>query len=204
MAKPVYQLEVDAVFTELETAAGGLAAAEAAERLERYGPNELAFRKTPAWVRFLRQFEDPMVLILLATGLFTGTLTAFGSEMLPDTIVIFGVVFLNAILGFVQEGKAEGALDALRSMLVQECMVVRDGVEQSIAARDLVPGDVVLLEAGADTEATNAWGRNVAFVRCQAHVRSPRRGSHPELRADSPVGARRSPHGKATRTSWSC
>jgi len=148
MAKPVYQLEVNAVFTELETASGGLAAAEAAERLDRYGPNELAFRKTPAWVRFLRQFEDPMVLILLATGLFTGTLTAFGSEMLPDTIVIFGVVFLNAILGFVQEGKAEGALDALRSMLVQECMVVRDGVEQSIAARDLVPGDVVLLEAG--------------------------------------------------------
>jgi magnesium-transporting ATPase (P-type) len=148
MAKPVYQLEIDAVFTELETASGGLAADEAARRLERYGPNELAFRKTPAWVRFLRQFEDPMVLILLATGLFTGTLTAFGSEMLPDTIVIFGVVILNAVLGFVQEGKAEGALDALRSMLVQECMVVRGGVEQQIAARELVPGDVVLLEAG--------------------------------------------------------
>lgn len=148
MSRSVYQLDVDAVFSELETARSGLAAAEAARRLAEYGRNDIALRKTPAWVRLLRQFNDPMVLILLVTGIFTATLTAFGSEMLPDTIVIFGVVLLNALLGFVQEGKAEGALDALRSMLVQECMVLRDGTEQRIEASALVPGDVVLLEAG--------------------------------------------------------
>ena len=148
MSEKIYQLEVDQVFPALETGSSGLTGEEASKRMEREGPNEIAFKKTSALVRFLRQFEDPMVLILLATGILTGILTAFGSEMLPDTIVIFGVVFLNAILGFVQEGKAEGALDALRSMLVQECMVVRDGVERAVAARDLVPGDIVLLEAG--------------------------------------------------------
>ena len=71
-------------------------------------------------MRFLRQFNDPMVIILLVTATITGVLTALGSHMLPDTIVITGVVLLNSILGFVQEGKAEGALDALRNMMVQE------------------------------------------------------------------------------------
>lgn len=138
----------EAVLSAMNSSRDGLSAQESARRLEVVGFNEIAFKKTPAWKRFLQQFNDPMVIILLATACITAVLTALGSHMLPDTIVIFSVVFLNAVLGFVQEGKAEGALDALRNMMVQECLVVRDGERHRVAAKTLVPGDVVLLEAG--------------------------------------------------------
>ncbi|MCW5212871.1 HAD-IC family P-type ATPase [Desulfobulbus sp. TB] len=146
---PWYQMDENAVLETLETSRSGLDPEMAKERQQHYGVNELQFKKTPAWVRFLRQFNDPMVIILLITALITGVLTAMGHHMLPDTLVIGGVVILNAILGFVQEGKAEGALDALRNMMVQECLVVRAGNQQQIAARDLVPGDIVVLEGGS-------------------------------------------------------
>jgi magnesium-transporting ATPase (P-type) len=143
-----YALSTDEIMEALESAPTGLTDEVAAARLQQYGPNEIEFKKTPAWVRFLRQFNDPMVIILVVTALITGTLTALGSHMLPDTIVIAGVVLLNAVLGFVQEGKAEGALDALRNMMVQEALVVRDRDQRRIPARDLVPGDLVVLEGG--------------------------------------------------------
>ena len=143
-----YSLPADAVLRALDSTAAGLADTEAARRQALYGANEIEFRKTSAWARFLRQFYDPMVIILLATACITGALTVMGSAMLPDTVVILGVVLLNALLGFVQEGKAEGALDALRSMMVQEALVVRDGSQRRLPARELVPGDLVVLEAG--------------------------------------------------------
>jgi len=143
-----YQMEASEVIRSLETGHKGLDGKVAAERLLSHGPNEIQFKKTPAWVRFLRQFHDPMVIILLVTAIVTGTLTAFGSHMLPDTIVILSVILLNAILGFVQEGKAEGALDALRNMMVPECQVIRDGEQQRIPARELVPGDIVVMDGG--------------------------------------------------------
>ena len=143
-----YSQSQDELLAVLDSNPAGLTQEVAAARLEQYGPNELTFRKTPAWVRFLRQFNDPMVIILLLTALVTGALTALGSHMLPDTIVIASVVVLNSVLGFVQEGKAEGALDALRNMLVQECLVLRAGDQRRIPARQLVPGDIVALEAG--------------------------------------------------------
>jgi magnesium-transporting ATPase (P-type) len=148
MSKAWYTVPVERVMEDLDTGVAGISDSEVRARLERYGANEIEFRKTPAWVRFLRQFNDPMVIILLVTACVTGTLTALGSHMLPDTIVIAGVVLLNAILGFVQEGKAEGALDALRNMMVQEALVVRDRVQHRIPARELVPGDLVVLESG--------------------------------------------------------
>jgi magnesium-transporting ATPase (P-type) len=145
---PWYARSPEALYGDLSTAENGLTDAAAQERLAQFGPNEIEFKKTPAWVRFLRQFNDPMVIILLITATVTGVLTAMGSHMLPDTIVIFSVVLLNAILGFVQEGKAEGALDALRNMMVQEALVVRDSDQRRIPARELVPGDLVVLEGG--------------------------------------------------------
>lgn len=144
-----YQLDTKEIDEKLATSSEfGLTEKEAFSRQEEYGLNELTFKKTPAWVRFLRQFNDPMVIILLITAGITGGLTLFGTHMLPDTIVILSVVVLNAVLGFVQEGKAEGALDALRSMMVPECMVVREGNVLRIPSRNLVPGDVVILEGG--------------------------------------------------------
>ena len=148
MSPAWYELAVDGVMQQLATSPDGLDEQTARARLEEYGPNEIQFEKTPAWVRFLRQFNDPMVIILLVTATVTATLTAFGSHMLPDTIVIVGVVLLNAVLGFVQEGKAEGALDALRNMMVQEALVLRERDQRRIPARELVPGDVVVLEGG--------------------------------------------------------
>ena len=148
MSNAWYRFSTEELLDTLETSATGITDEVARARLEQYGPNEIEFKKTPAWVRFLRQFNDPMVIILLATAVVTAVLTALGNHMLPDTIVITSVVLLNSILGFVQEGKAEGALDALRSMMVQECLVVRDKDQRRIPARELVPGDLVVLEGG--------------------------------------------------------
>jgi magnesium-transporting ATPase (P-type) len=148
MSSTWYERSAKEVLSSLETGLQGLDKTTADERLGIHGPNEIQFKKTPAWVRFLRQFHDPMVIVLLITAIVTGTLTALGSHMLPDTIVILSVVLLNAILGFVQEGKAEGALDALRNMMVPECLAIRDGEQQRIPARDLVPGDIVVMEGG--------------------------------------------------------
>ncbi|MEM1187703.1 MAG: HAD-IC family P-type ATPase [Pseudomonadota bacterium] len=148
LSAPAYRLDGEGVLWELGTSTSGLTLREAQARLDEYGLNEIAFRKTPAWLRFLRQFNDPMVIILIATALTTGALSALGSHMWPDTIVILSVVLLNSVLGFVQEGKAEGALDALRNMMVQECLVVRAGNRGRAAANTLVPGDIVVLEAG--------------------------------------------------------
>ncbi len=149
MSDPWYRLDVDETLAALQTSREqGLTPSEAVARQGRYGWNEITFKKTPAWIRFLRQFNDAMVIILLVTAAITGLLTALGSHMLPDTLVILGVVVLNAILGFIQEGKAEGALEALRSMMVPECMVVRGGDLLRIPSRELVPGDIVVLEGG--------------------------------------------------------
>ncbi|MBT8128162.1 MAG: HAD-IC family P-type ATPase [Gammaproteobacteria bacterium] len=148
MSSNWYGLTAEATIDKLQTSLSGLSADDVQTRLQQFGPNEIAFVKTPAWIRFLRQFNDPMVIILLITAGITGVLTALGNHMLPDTIVILAVVVLNAILGFVQEGKAEGALDALRSMMVPECVVIREDGLERIPSSELVPGDIVVLEGG--------------------------------------------------------
>jgi len=144
-----YQLTVDDTLKKLDTNRHGLSTGEIKERLEKYGYNELTFKKPSVIMRFLRQFHNPLVYILLAAATVTGVLTLIGSEdMLADTVVILAVVILNAVLGFFQEGKTEAALEALRKMIVQECTVIRDGEKSIIQARELVPGDIVILEAG--------------------------------------------------------
>lgn len=144
-----YQLTVDATLKKLGSNRHGLTAGEVKEKLVKYGYNELKFKKPSTIMRFLRQFNNPLVYILLAAAAVTGTLTSIGSEdMLADTVVILAVVILNAMLGFFQEGKTEAALEALRKIIVPECTVIRDGEKLVIATRELVPGDIVLLEGG--------------------------------------------------------
>ncbi len=144
-----YQLSITDIFAHLGVDdKHGLDEKEVLKRRQKYGRNEIVFKKIPVWVRFFKQFQDPMIIILLITAAITGTLTLFGKHMLPDTIVIISVVLLNAVLGFVQEDKAEGALDALRSMMVPECMVMRKGNIIKMPSGDLVPGDIVVLEGG--------------------------------------------------------
>ncbi len=143
-----YQLGVEKTFELLMADNTGLTSSEAKARLERYGYNELKFKKRSPLVRFLLQFHNPLIYVLLVAGTVTGILSLGGEDMVGDTVVIFGVVILNVIIGFVQEGKGEAAIEALQRMMVPESTVLRDGKKQVIPSRELVPGDVVLLEGG--------------------------------------------------------
>ena len=143
-----HRLEPETVFDRLQASQQGLTAAEAMQRLKKFGYNELRTSQPGALIRFLRQFHNPLVYILLIAATITTFLSIMGKEMWADTIVIVGVVILNAILGFIQEGKAERALEALQSMIVTETTVLRDNNEQVIPSRDVVPGDIVLLGEG--------------------------------------------------------
>jgi cation-transporting P-type ATPase F len=122
----------------------GLSFTEAAVRHDRFGSNELtAQKKQSAWLRFLQQFNQPLLYILLVAGL----VTAFLQEWI-DSGVIFGVTLLNAIIGFVQESKAEDAIAALSEAVTTEAKILRNDQKQVISSRELVPGDLVLLSSG--------------------------------------------------------
>jgi len=124
--------------------AAGLAADEVVRRQKEFGPNRVTARRgTPAWLKFLQQFNQPLVYILVAAV----GVTAFLGEWV-DSSVIFSVVIVNAIFGFLQEAKAEKAIEALARMVETETTVRRDGRTQRVTSEGLVPGDVVLLQAG--------------------------------------------------------
>ncbi len=122
----------------------GLTGKEAVARRSRFGANSLPPAEgAGVLVRMLRQLYHPLVFVLLAAGAITAGLGEY-----VDAAVIFGVVVINALIGFVQESKAEAALEGLRSMVRTDARVVRDGHGQSVPSDELVPGDLVLLEAG--------------------------------------------------------
>ena len=122
----------------------GLSLEEVRRRQKEFGPNRVTARRgTPAWMKFLQQFNQPLVyILLLAVGV-----TAFLGEWV-DSSVIFGVVIINAIVGFLQEAKAEKAIEALAKMVATETTVRRDGRKLRVHSEQLVPGDVVLLQSG--------------------------------------------------------
>ncbi len=129
----------------------GLSASEAAQRLERYGPNELrAAEREPGWKRFLRQFADPLVYLLLAaTVISVVAWAAEGASGFPvDALVIIAIVVANAVIGFVQENKAEDAVAALATMTATHSTVLRDGRLTDVPASEIVPGDVLVLSEG--------------------------------------------------------
>jgi P-type Ca2+ transporter type 2C len=129
----------------------GLSGQEASARLERHGPNELETEKpVPSWRRFLAQFQDVLIILLLvATAISVGLWVYERDTALPyEGLTIFAIVLLNGILGYVQETRAERAVAALRSMSANEASVLRDGERRSVPAAELVAGDVVLIEEG--------------------------------------------------------
>ncbi|MDX1634003.1 MAG: cation-transporting P-type ATPase [Marinobacter sp.] len=129
---------------QLDTSKDGLSRTEAKERLQEHGPNQL--RQTqgrPWWQRLLAQFNNILIMILLIAGVAAALLGRY-----VDSAAIFAVVLINAAVGFIQEGKAEKALQSIKGMLSPEARVRRDGEQESVPAEDLVPGDVVLLESG--------------------------------------------------------
>ena len=153
----LYQRTQDDILTELESSASGLSEEQAAERLEKYGENKLAeAKKTTVLQRFFQQLKDPMLLILLAAAAVSAVTNALSGESFTEVFIILVVVLLNAVLGVIQESKAEAAIEALQSMTAAKCKVLRGGELKVIESSRLVPGDVVVLEAG---DAVPADGR---------------------------------------------
>ncbi len=144
-AEAWHAAEADDVLRKLDSdPRSGLGAEEVARRLEKYGPNRLpeAGKRGPL-KRLLTQFANVLIYVLLAAGFIKLMMGLW-----LDASIILAVVVLNALLGFFQEGKAEKALDAIRHMLSEEAMTLRDGEPRTVPAEDLVPGDIVLLQSG--------------------------------------------------------
>jgi magnesium-transporting ATPase (P-type) len=141
---PWHALAGEEVLARLATGANGLGETEARARLARYGSNRLpAAKPRSALLRLLAQLDNVLIYVLLGSAVVTALL---GHGV--DTAVILGVVVLNAVIGFIQEGRAESALEAIRGMLTPKASVTRDGRRLTLDAEALVPGDLVLLEAG--------------------------------------------------------
>lgn len=139
-----HSVSADTSLQELKASTAGLNPNEVAARLEKYGANRLpAAKKSSAFIRFLAQFHNILIYVLLGAALITIAL-----EHWIDAGVILAVVVVNAVIGFIQEGKAEKAMDAIRHMLAPHANVIRDGERIRIEGEQLVPGDIVLLEAG--------------------------------------------------------
>ncbi len=150
-----YLSEVSEVLTQQQTSPEGLSSAEAAARQEKYGSNKLKEGKKESFIhRFLKQFADPMTIILLAAAGISAVLTVYESiqsghtEFPSDVVIILAVVIINAILGVVQESKAEAAIAALQEIAAATSKVIRDGKQITVKSEDLVPGDIIVLEAG--------------------------------------------------------
>jgi len=139
-----HRIPVGRTFEELSSGLSGLDDGSVEAQRARYGPNELREKeKKPAWVIFLSQFKDFMILVLIAAAVVSGVVGD-----LTDTMIILVIVLLNAILGFVQEYRAEKAMEALKRMATLQARVIRAGDVRSIPSSEIVPGDLVLLEAG--------------------------------------------------------
>jgi Ca2+-transporting ATPase len=148
---PYRQSADEALATLGSDARDGLSEEEARARLERYGRNELAAEKpVPGWKKFLAQFKDPLVILLLvATAISAGLWFVERESALPyEAIAILAVVLLNAVMGYIQQSRAEEAVAALRRMSAAQANVIRDGTRRSIPVTELVPGDIILIEEG--------------------------------------------------------
>lgn len=144
MAENYYGMTTKQALEEVKSQETGLSSDETKVRAQQYGPNALAEgKKKSLMVVFLSQFKDLLVIILIAAGIIS-----LLSNQGESTIVIFAVILLNAILGTVQHFKAEKSLESLKAMSAPSARVLRDGVRQQIPSREVVPGDILLLEAG--------------------------------------------------------
>ena len=165
-----YSLSKDSVLQALNTTEDGLTTAEAAKRMEQYGHNKLKEAPKATWMqKFMAQLKDPMLIILMIAAVISAATTVLDYLQLPaprdpahlteglvEVGIILIVVLLNAILGVIQESKAEAAIEALQTMTAATCKVLRDGKMVILHSDELVPGDVVILEAG---DAVPADGR---------------------------------------------
>lgn len=159
-----FSLSPETVLKNLNTTKDGLSTKSAKERMQTYGPNELATQKKESLLhRFFAQFQDFMIIVLLCSAAVSFLLSLLeGNADYADPIIILLVVTLNAVLGVIQEAKAEHSLEALKKLSAPHANVLRDGRRESIPSAFLVPGDIIFLEAGnmvpADARLLNATG----------------------------------------------
>ena len=167
-----YQQDTEEVASALATSVqNGLGGAEALARLGQYGRNELTAKKVvPAWRRFFEQFQDVLVILLLVATVISVVLWAIERDtVLPyEAIAILAVVLLNAIMGYTQESRAEAAVAALRALSADETLVIRGGERKRVAASELVPGDIILLEEGDTVPADARLVESIALQTAEA------------------------------------
>jgi magnesium-transporting ATPase (P-type) len=186
-----HAMPAEAALAAVEADSNGLTEAEAARRLERFGPNRLPEppRRSPA-LRFLAHFHNVLIYVLLASAAITAAL-----GHLVDTGVILAVVIANAIIGFIQEGRAEQAMDAIRQMLAPKSAALRDGERRSVDSASLVPGDIVMLEAGdrvpSDLRLIEAAGLRIEEAILTGESVPVDKATRP-VAADAPIGDRSS------------
>ncbi|HSG21831.1 MAG TPA: HAD-IC family P-type ATPase, partial [Azonexus sp.] len=184
-----HQLSAEDALTAQKSEANGLSVAEASRRLLEHGPNLLTPpRQRGPLLRLLLQFHNVLIYVLLGSAVVTAML-----GHVVDTAVIIGVVLINALIGFIQEGKAEKSLDAIRKMLSLHAVVLRDGRRQEIAAEGLVPGDVVLLASGdkvpADLRLLETRSLRIEEAALTGES-EPVEKSPPAVAAEAPIGDR--------------
>lgn len=145
-----YTKELNQIFNELNARQGGLTEDEASKRLEKYGANNLKEKKKESlFIKFIKQFNDFMIIVLIIAAIISAIVAKTnGSGDYIDSIIIIAIVIFNAIMGLIQEEKAEKSLEALKKMSAPNAKVRRNGKIQEIEASQVVPGDVVILEAG--------------------------------------------------------
>lgn len=177
------------VLSVLRTSIDGLTTDEAQQRLRLYGPNRLPRRKPPGLLRrFLSQFNNVLIYVLLAAAVVTILLKDW-----IDTGVILAVVFFNALIGLIQEGKAQRAIDAVRDMLSPTAVVWRDGTRRTMDAAELAPGDVVFLQSGDRVPADIRLFRAKALTAVEAALTGesvPVSKSPPAVASTAPLGER--------------
>ncbi|PKN92769.1 MAG: ATPase, partial [Chloroflexi bacterium HGW-Chloroflexi-7] len=189
--KPWHSLSKDDVFAETGSSLVGLTKQEARDRLERIGPNEIqSVKRTSAWKILLEQFKNILILILLIATIIS-LILGHGVE----SIAIAVIVLFAVGLGFIQEYRAERAIEALREMAAPTASVLRDGVEENIPSRELVPGDVILLHTGnripADSRLLEAVNLQVEEAALTGESVPVEKHIQPLLVDDLPVGDRK-------------
>ena len=196
-----YCEEKERVLEELGSSHEGLDVNEAEKRLLKHGKNKLAEAKKDSLIkRFFAQMKDPMIIILLCAAAISGVLAVSEGESFADVIIILAVVIVNAALGVYQENKAEKAIEALREMSAASSKVMRSGTIHTVHSEDLVPGDVVLLEAG---DAVPADGRIIESASLKIEEAALTGESVPvDKTADALTGAGEVPLGDRTNMAY--
>lgn len=144
-----YNKKVEELYKELDTNINGLTEEEANKRLEEYGENKLAERKKKSnLIIFLNQFNDLMIILLIFASVFSAVISYIQKESYADSVIILIIVIINATLSFIEEKKADKAIEELNKMFITNNNVIRDGKKETIDVRKIVPGDIIELEAG--------------------------------------------------------